>query len=326
MALIPRPILTPKSVLPLFFIISIIFAPIGGLLLYASNQVNSPKLCPTCSQLMISKVEEIVLDYSKCLTDAPLGNETSNFGSMPADSYQLNFKTTTSHGDWPTWRRYNETVTYMKGQPTNDSNVKGGHKVPNTPVCSIRFKVPNDIGPPVLMYYRLTNFYQNHRRYVKSLDMDQLLGHAVSKSDIDSGSCDPLKIEKNGTRPYYPCGLVANSMFNDTYTPPVRIDRSDFPIGMTDQGIAWASDSELYGVTQYSTDQIAVPPNWVNRWGKDGYTSDNGPPNLKEYEAFQVWMRTAGLPTFSKLAYRLVTTGMSSGTYQIAVHSSMYAM
>lgn len=34
-----RPILTPKSVLPLFFIVGIIFAPIGGVLLWASAQV-----------------------------------------------------------------------------------------------------------------------------------------------------------------------------------------------------------------------------------------------------------------------------------------------
>lgn len=34
-----RPILTPKTVLPLFFAIGIIFAPIGGVLLYTSAQV-----------------------------------------------------------------------------------------------------------------------------------------------------------------------------------------------------------------------------------------------------------------------------------------------
>jgi hypothetical protein len=33
--------LTPKTVLPLFFVIGIIFAPIGGLLFYASTQVRS---------------------------------------------------------------------------------------------------------------------------------------------------------------------------------------------------------------------------------------------------------------------------------------------
>jgi hypothetical protein len=35
------PILTPKTVLPLFFAVGIIFGPIGGLLLYASS-----KVCP----------------------------------------------------------------------------------------------------------------------------------------------------------------------------------------------------------------------------------------------------------------------------------------
>jgi hypothetical protein len=42
----PRPILTPKTVLPLFFVIGIIFAPIGGLLLYASAQVPIPSHPP----------------------------------------------------------------------------------------------------------------------------------------------------------------------------------------------------------------------------------------------------------------------------------------
>lgn len=46
-----RPILTPKTVLPLFFVVGIIFAPIGGLLLYASAQVSSYDLdtCRECA-------------------------------------------------------------------------------------------------------------------------------------------------------------------------------------------------------------------------------------------------------------------------------------
>jgi hypothetical protein len=34
------PILTPKTVLPLFFAVGIIFGPLGGLLLYASSKVQ----------------------------------------------------------------------------------------------------------------------------------------------------------------------------------------------------------------------------------------------------------------------------------------------
>ena len=38
--------------------------------------------------------------------------------------------------------------------------------VQETNVCILSFNIPEDIKPPILFYYRLTNFYQNHRRYV----------------------------------------------------------------------------------------------------------------------------------------------------------------
>ena len=37
------PILTPKTVLPLFFAVGIIFGPVGGLLLYSSSKVKYPR-------------------------------------------------------------------------------------------------------------------------------------------------------------------------------------------------------------------------------------------------------------------------------------------
>ena len=40
-----RPILTPKTVLPIFFAVGIIFAPIGGLLLWASTTVRKEQAC-----------------------------------------------------------------------------------------------------------------------------------------------------------------------------------------------------------------------------------------------------------------------------------------
>lgn len=39
-----QPVLTPKTVLPTFFVIGIIFAPIGGVLLWGSNQVRRHSL------------------------------------------------------------------------------------------------------------------------------------------------------------------------------------------------------------------------------------------------------------------------------------------
>ena len=194
-------------------------------------------------------------------------------------------------------------------------------------VCSLQFQIPDDIGPPVLFYYQLTNFYQNHRRYVKSLDTDQLKGVAVSNKTIGSGSCDPLRLDPSG-KPYYPCGLIANSLFNDTFSSPIWLDvmGSSDPnqtYVMTDKGIAWSSDRALYQPTKYTADQIAVPPNWQKQYNGSTYTPSNI-PNLEDNEAFQVWMRTAGLPAFSKLARRNDNETMRSGRYQVDIVMGMY--
>jgi hypothetical protein len=69
--------------------------------------------------------------------------------------------------------------------------------------------------------------------------------------------------------------------------------------------------------TKYQPWQVVPPPNWHNRY-PNGYTNDTI-PNLNEDEAFMVWLRTAGLPTFSKLARRNDTTAMASGTYQLNI-------
>lgn len=62
---------------------------------------------------------------------------------------------------------------------------------------------------PVFLYYRLTDFYQNHRQYINSFDSAQLLGNPVSPS----GNCGSLRTTDTGLG-IYPCGLIANSMFN----------------------------------------------------------------------------------------------------------------
>ncbi|EXK39476.1 hypothetical protein FOXG_05364 [Fusarium oxysporum f. sp. lycopersici 4287] len=290
-----QPILTPKTVLPLFFAIGIIFAPIGGALLYASAQV-----------------QEIRLDYTDCIEKAPtLGKDGGGFRGMPGSAVSTAFKSSN---------------TSVNAQWAKESNVTvkldNGVSVSN-PRCHLKFTIPEEMGPPVLFYYHLTNFYQNHRRYVLSFDTDQLKGHKRSYSDIHNSDCTPLYGE--GNKPYYPCGLIANSMFNDTFSSPVLSNPPKASSNDTwvyhmqnNTGISWDSDKDLYGETQYNYTDILPPPNWHDRYPK-GYTKETPPPNLKEWEAFQVWMRTAGLPTFSKLYQRNNTQAMWSGTYDLVI-------
>ena len=238
---------------------------------------------------------------------------------MPKGSFSSSFKNTspkpcTKDAPPPTWKQTQIQKTYAAGTDPVD-----------TSVCSLQFNVPDNLNPPVLFYYRLTNFYQNHRRYVKSLDTDQLKGDAVPASTIKSGSCDPLRLSPD-KKPYYPCGLIANSLFNDSFANPVQLNvhNSNAPnvtYNMTDKGIAWSSDAKLYGTTKYKYEDIAVPPNWHLRW-QNGYSEDSPPPVLQDDEAFQVWMRTAGLPAFSKLAKRNDNETMLCSIYQVDIENS----
>lgn len=59
------------------------------------------------------------------------------------------------------------------------------------PPCSKTLTIPieEDMNKPVFFYYKLTNFYQNHRRYVKSRSDKQLRAEAP----LDTKGCDPLE-------------------------------------------------------------------------------------------------------------------------------------
>lgn len=63
---------------------------------------------------------------------------------------------------------------------------------------------------------------------------------------------------------------------------------------------------------------IVPPPNWSARF-PSGYTVDQPPPDLSKDEHFQNWMRTAGLPTFTKLYGRNDTQNMLKGTYRVTI-------
>lgn len=91
----------------------------------------------------------------------------------------------------------------------------------------------------------------------------------------------------------------------------------------SEKGIAWPGEANKYVATPgYSIDEIVPPPNWALRF-PNGYTNSTPPPNLKEDEHFQNWMRTAGLPTFTKLWGRNDNDNLLQGTYQITANLSM---
>lgn len=104
-------------------------------------------------------------------------------------------------------------------------------------MCRIPLRLNKGFEGKVFMYYGLTNFYQNHRRYVKSRDDNQLLG------EFGSVSSDCVPFDKNDKEQrIVPCGAIANSLFNDTL---ILHSDSNGPVPTLNTGIAWLSDKEI---------------------------------------------------------------------------------
>jgi len=172
-------------------------------------------------------------------------------------------------------------------------------------MCNITLEVPSDMKAPVYLYYRLDNYYQNHRRYVKSRNDNQLRLTDINNVPLDLSDCDPYISEiplpannKDASILYFPCGLIAKSVFNDTFA----LWQGNTPIPLRKSGIAWESDRDK---------KFKNPP--------PGTPGIRTIPDLQD-EDFIVWMRTAGLPDFKKL-YRIIDQDLPAGTYTVRVSS-----
>ena len=115
--------------------------------------------------------------------------------------------------------------------------------------CTISVNIPETIPGPVYFYYEMTNFFQNHRLFVRSKSYSQLRnGNQIA---LELTYCDPARYnsdfvgyynstEKNlvSTDVARPCGLVARSVFNDTYS----ID--SYPLN--ENNIVFSNDHDMW--------------------------------------------------------------------------------
>ena len=151
--------------------------------------------------------------------------------------------------------------------------------------CHRNKAIKEDIDKPVFIYYQLDGFYQNSRRYLKSKNIDQLRGKTKSTDDCEPAEKNiqmnlgtnvaidgtPLVMDKNAI----PCGLMAKTFFNDTYTFSIN----DEAINVDETDISFDKDRDLYKTNIDKSEQ------WHD---------------LTD-EHFIVWMRPSGLPNPRKL-------------------------
>eukprot|EP00012_Vannella_robusta_P013539 CAMPEP_0206200608 /NCGR_PEP_ID=MMETSP0166-20121206/10985_1 /ASSEMBLY_ACC=CAM_ASM_000260 /TAXON_ID=95228 /ORGANISM="Vannella robusta, Strain DIVA3 518/3/11/1/6" /LENGTH=235 /DNA_ID=CAMNT_0053618987 /DNA_START=108 /DNA_END=812 /DNA_ORIENTATION=- len=165
--------------------------------------------------------------------------------------------------------------------------------------CTFRFELEEDLEAPVYLYYRIEGFYQAYRKYYGSRSFSQLRGE--NANDYDTlGGCTP-KIseddeENDPSAVFLPCGLIATSFFNDTYTllkdNGERVDQSSKDVNIP-------SDASLYDDPGPDTEGIRV----VNSF---------------ENPLLMVWMRAAALPNFIKL-YAIIDEDLDAGMYKMEI-------
>lgn len=114
--------------------------------------------------------------------------------------------------------------------------------------CQVTFTLNEDFDGPVFFYYTLDNFHQNHRRYVPSISFDQAIGSfgdEVPGVDPVYGfpSCAYAEgYTVNGRMIYYyPCGLIARTVFNDTFALK---GPGDMPVDWRSEGISFRSKGD----------------------------------------------------------------------------------
>ena len=148
--------------------------------------------------------------------------------------------------------RFTNTENGTNNEPWVNNNPSGKcHELvkhPNNETCTCKteglltFELEEMEGS-VYVYYGLTNFYQNHRRYVKSRSDGQLQGDV--EKDIKGSDCDPFDVvdTADGEKKYIPCGAIANSMFSDDITLSYTASNNQAtPVKLINTGIAWESD------------------------------------------------------------------------------------
>ncbi|RZC42574.1 CDC50 domain containing protein [Asbolus verrucosus] len=223
-----------------------------------------------------------------------------------------------------------ETVDIAGDPGFNETGQKCAAVISNNPNktcnCTIPFTLDSDFKGKVYMYYGLSNFYQNHRRYVKSRDDNQLLGHL---DDPPSTDCAPF--DQADKKPIAPCGAIANSLFSDVLTLRRYENKMWNPVQLLRTQIAWDSDKNIKfrnppGDLSKAFENFSQPKAWKKKVSE--LDPENPENNGFQNEDLIVWMRTAALPTFRKLYRRIDHTqdgykdGLLKGKYQLRIEYS----
>nr|AAH56764.1 Transmembrane protein 30C [Danio rerio] len=197
--------------------------------------------------------------------------------------------------------------------------------------CSVNFYVPRPFPGDVFFYYGLRNFHQNLRRYMDSRDDAQMVGRKKNLK-APSSYCAPFHYDANGV-PIAPCGAVANSMFNDSFTLMYhQANGAEVQVPLYRKGIAWYTDKNVKFRNPPTNNTFSLRQAFEGTtrplyWQHSVYELDDTDSNNNGFinDDLIVWMREAAFPNFKKLygvpnrAQEPFTEGLPAGNYNISI-------
>ncbi|XP_062391337.1 transmembrane protein 30C isoform X2 [Sardina pilchardus] len=192
--------------------------------------------------------------------------------------------------------------------------------------CQVDIDIQENITGDVFLYYGLVNFHQNIRLYMDSRDDAQMVGRKNSLTS-PSSYCKP-PFDRVGGVPIAPCGAIANSKFNDSFT----LLYEGVQVPLFRKGISWYTDENVKfrnppTNSTFSLKQAfegTAPPIY---WQRPVYELDQTDPNNNGFinEDLIVWMREAAFPNFKKLygvlnrARPPFQQGLPAGKYTVKI-------
>ncbi|KAI1732857.1 LEM3 (ligand-effect modulator 3) family / CDC50 family domain-containing protein [Ditylenchus destructor] len=185
----------------------------------------------------------------------------------------------------------------------------------NQTTCSINFELQVPFKDDVYFYYGLENYFQNHRRYMKSRNDKQLLGR-----DLTSVSeCEPYAYSSKD------CDSFSLIYHNPTGSSLVT---------WTYRGVVWEVDKSV----KFNNPILAQGEDLCRKfnktekpqnWAKSPCELDPVDPDNNGFKNadFINWMRTAALPDFRKPYRKLERTGnfadgLPSGNYTLSIQNN----
>lgn len=162
-------------------------------------------------------------------------------------------------------------------------------------VSFIDFNITEELEGNIAIYYEVDQvqaFDQSRNDYVKSRDDNQLKGELAM---IPSENCEPYRYDTvlGERKPIYPCGAIADSMFNDAFNLTyIQYDAIIIVVPFISHGLLTEADKLGY---RNPTETIGLqnftkPKTWTRTiWELDTENPEN---NGVQNERFIGWMKT----------------------------------